>query len=32
VPLSEAVGRVLRREIEDLKTAFAILLAAQRLG
>jgi ADP-ribose pyrophosphatase len=32
VPLKEAVGRVLRREIEDLKTAFAILLAAQRLG
>lgn len=32
VPLQEAVARVERGEIEDLKTAFAILLAARILG
>lgn len=32
VPLAEAVARVARGEIEDLKTAFAILLATHRLG
>lgn len=32
LPLTEAVARVERGEIQDLKTAFAILLAARRLG
>lgn len=32
VPVAEAVARVLRGEVHDLKTAFGILLAARRLG
>ena len=32
LPLEEAAARVARGEVSDLKTAFAILLAARRLG
>ena len=32
VTLADAVGMVARAEIQDLKTAFAIMLAAHRLG
>lgn len=32
VPIAEAAARVARGDVRDLKTAFAILLAARRLG